>query len=245
MNGINYFCYGEFCSADHDIIITEPPAEVIAERDAENVSIPGRSGDLILDNDRYKNVSIVFECAVIPASGKTLRDAISSIAGSLSTTAEYKRLTSTYDPDHFRMARVSSGISVKNIADQAGTFKVLFDCKPQRFFVSYEKPVAMETAGSFWNASNQPAKPLITLYGSGPGILTVGNVTVDILKLADHITLDCDLMTAYRKIGEGATENKNSDIYALDFPALLPGETRISWSGGIKNITIIPRGWEL
>lgn len=245
MNGINYFCYGQFCSADHNIIITAPPTEAIAERDVENVSITGRSGDLILDNDRYKNVSVVFECTAIPADGKTLRETIIDIVESMAPSAGYKRLTTTYDPEHFRMAQVSTGISVKSIAEQAGTFKLSFDCKPQRFLVSHEEPIAMEKASTFWNASKQPARPLITLYGTGSGTLTVGNITVNIFRLTDQITLDCDLMTAYRKVGDAATENKNSDIYAPDFPILLYGENKISWTGGIQKITMIPRGWTL
>lgn len=245
MNGINYFCYGDFCSADHNIILTAPPPEVIAERDVEIVSIAGRSGDLIRDNERYKNIAVSFECAVIPPDDSNMRAVLINAIDKLNPAADYRRLTTTYDPEHFRMARVVSGISVDSIVEQAGIFKIAFDCKPQRFLVSQEYATTLTEATTFWNTSGQSAKPLITVYGTGPGTLTIGNITVDILALTDQITLDCDLMTAYRQIGDAAAENKNNDIYAPEFPILSPGENKINWTGGIKKITIIPRGWTL
>ena len=76
MNEINYFCFGDFCSAENDIIITSPPQEVIAERDVEVISVMGRSGDLVRDNERFKNVSISYECAVMPSDERSMREAI-------------------------------------------------------------------------------------------------------------------------------------------------------------------------
>ena len=245
MNEINHFCFGDFCSADHNIILTAQPQEVFAERDVETVSIAGRSGDLIRDNGRYKNVTVSFDCAIIPDDTCNMREALIAAIDQLNPTADYRRLTSTYAPGYFRMARVTSGISVSSIVEQAGTFKLAFDCKPQRFLEAQENETLLVEATDFWNPCGQPSKPLITVYGTGPGTLTIGNTTVEIKYMDDQITLDCDLMTAYRKVGDAPAENKNSDIHAPEFPELAPGANRISWDGGIERIAVIPRGWTL
>jgi phage-related protein len=52
--------------------------------------------------------------------------------------------------------------------------------------------------------------------------------------------LDCDLQNAYN--GNG---NRNMYIDAPEFPVLKNGENKISFSGGITKIQIIPRWWEL
>ena len=139
------------------------------------------------------------------------------------------------------------------LTNLTGKFDVVFNCKPQRFLVEDTYPTTLtadnidaETgAAFFWNTSGQPARPLITVYGTAPGTLTIGTVTVKILALTDFITIDCDLMTAYRQVGDAAAENKNADIYAPDFPELGLGKNLISWTGGITQDDITPRGWML
>ena len=73
----------------------------------------------------------------------------------------------------------------------------------------------------------------------------MGGCTVEIHELTEPIILDCEQMNAYAQNGEGAPLNKNGSIYAPEFPHLQPGETSISWTGGIKGVEIIPRWWEL
>ena len=245
MNGINYFCYGDFRSADHNIILTAPPPEIIAERDVEIVSIAGRSGDLIRDNKRYKNVTVPFELAVIPPDDGNMREIMINAIDKLNPAADYRRLTTTYDPGHFRIARVASGITVESIVEQAGIFKIAFDCNPQRFLVDGDFSVKFTAPGSLYNPTTEIAQPIITIRGSGSGRLTVGDITVEVKQLEDQITLDSDLQDAYRQVGDGAPENKNSCIYAPDFPVLVPGKNTISWTGGITSVEIIPRWWTL
>ena len=40
-------------------------------------------------------------------------------------------------------------------------------------------------------------------------------------------------------------QNKNMDIEAPEFPALLPGENKIGFSGGIQKVEIVPRWWTI
>ena len=51
-------------------------------------------------------------------------------------------------------------------------------------------------------------------------------------------------MNAYRKKADGRG-NANADIRAEKFPILKNGDNSISFSGGVTEIQIIPRWWEL
>lgn len=245
MNGINGFVLGGLSSWDYGIIMTAAPPIVFGQRDTDVIPIAGRSGDLTVDNGRYRNISIPYKCAILPDSTQSLREAAFGASAILLPSAGYKRLENTYHPDSFRLARISSDISIESIVEQAGNFTLKFDCKPQHFLKSGEYPVAFTAPGTLYNTTDFHAKPIITVYGTAAGTVTVGGVTVEIKSITDQITLDCEIMDAYRNVGEGGTENMNGTIYAPDFPELTPGENVVSWTGGITGVDIIPRWWTL
>lgn len=242
---LNGFSLNDLLSQDFGIIMTAPPPEVIAERDLEIISIPGRSGDLIIDNGRYKNVTIPYQCAILPKENLTLREAAIQAVKLLKPAGNYARLEDTYNPDYFRMARVHASISVDSVVEQVGTFQVKFDCKPKRFLKTGETAIVFNTTSTLSNPTEFNALPLITVYGTAEGTVTVGNATVEIKSITDQITLDCDTQNAFRQVGDGAAENYNGNISAQQFPELLPGNNPVSWTGGITKVEIIPRWWTL
>lgn len=239
-------------SRDYGIILTEPPPIVLAEREVDVVSVAGSSGDLYIDRGRYKNVTVPYRCAIIPGRYHTLREVVTLAVSMLRPTAGYRRLANTFDPHHYSMARISSAISVESIVEQAGKFTINFDCKPQRFLKSGEMPVRLEgtyQTVELYNPTAFASQPLITVYNSlavaAAGTLTINGITVRINTFDDQVTLDCELMDAYRQVADGAPENWNSKIYAPVFPELAPGVNTISWTGGIGAVEIIPRWWTL
>lgn len=245
MDGLSKFVFGGLSSDAFGIIMREAPAEVTPARDITVLPIEGRDGDLLQDNGRYKNVHIPYKCAVLPDASSDLRKTAIEICAYLAMTPAYKRLENTYDPDHFRMARVYSEITVESIVEQAGIFTVNFDFKPQRFLKLGEHAVEFTESGVFCNPTLFPAKPIITVYGTGAGVVTVGDQTVTIKAIEDQIVLDCDLQQAYRQLGDGAPENMNGNIKAPVFPQLLAGENPVQWTGDIERVEIIPRWWTL
>lgn len=245
MNGINGFYLGGLRSQDYGIIMTAPPTIIFAERDVETISVEGMSGDLTRDKGRYKNVTVPYKCAILPKDEETIREAAVYAMELLKPSAAYVRLKNTYHPETFRLARIAGYISVESILEQAGEFTANFNCKPQRFLVDGEYPVEFESPSFIVNPTTEIAKPLIVVYGTGPGNLTVGNATVKIKALEDEITLDSEIENAYRQPGEGAPEKRNSSIYAPEFPELLPGVNAVSWDGGITSVKITPRWWTL
>ena len=121
MMDINGFIFGGMDSADCGIILREPPPILVPERDQETVSIPGRSGDVVLDNGRYKNVRIPYTCAILPEEYQTLREAADAATAQLCRVRSYARLENTYEPDHFRLARIYGEISAEEYRGADGT----------------------------------------------------------------------------------------------------------------------------
>ena len=63
-NSLDYFVYGGTSSASFNFIITENDHLNSFENDFELIEIPGRSGDLVIDNKRKKNKEINIEAYV-------------------------------------------------------------------------------------------------------------------------------------------------------------------------------------
>lgn len=112
-----------------------------AELDVDKYEIPGRNGDLILSNNRYKNIEITYP-AFIP---KAFMDKVQNVRNWLRSSRVYARLEDTYDTDHYRLG-IPTGVqsfSPEHRNDGAN-FEMTFDCKPQRFLKAGETPETVE-----------------------------------------------------------------------------------------------------
>ena len=63
-NSLDYFVYGGTSSASFNFIIIENDNLNSFENDFEIISIPGRHGDLILNNNKKKNKEINIEAYI-------------------------------------------------------------------------------------------------------------------------------------------------------------------------------------
>ena len=144
------------------------------------------------------------------------------------------------EPEIYRLAVVTSGAETELRMRTLAPFTLTFDCKPQRYLKSGERAAALTASGARLVNPGMEARPLITVYGSGAGTLTAGGRTVQLKSLDGWLTLDCDLQNAYK-----GTQNKNNTIFAPEFPVLPPGESAVTWTGGVTRVEIIPRWWTL
>ena len=238
----DYFTFGTVNSFDYGIYITGIEIGNTPERDVSFVKVPGRNGDLMLDNKRWNNINITYRCAI--ATGFASR--FDAFKNALLSQSGYQRLTDTIYTDVFRLGIVQEPVVPEvRRKNKTGTFDIVFHCKPQRFLISGETVRTMTADGTVYNEGSFPSRPIITIHGNGASWLEVGSTFIDILELSDHVTIDCETMTAYRQIGNGAVENCNSHIYCTEFPELLPGENLLFWGSNITSVEIIPRGWIL
>ncbi len=233
----NYFILDGISSQEYGIwlreAITVSGAEPVM---VESVSVPGRNGDLHIPGRSFQNRTITARCFV---AGERAQQSLTAISQWVLHSADYQRLEFSWEPGIYWMARVKTGPDISAESGRLRQFSLVFDCKPQRFLKSGEQPILLTAPAALCN-SGMEALPLITVYGSGPGTLTVGGVTVTLHALDGQLCLDCDTQNAYQ-----GTANKNSTIYAPEFPRLRPGRNEISWTGGVERLEIIPRWWTI
>lgn len=202
-------------------------------RDVDIVSVPGRNGDLTFDNGRFNNISVAYDAFIT----EKFNENIAALRAFLGSLTGYKRLEDTYHPDEYRMALFTAGVQPKTTTlNRAGSFTLTFNCKPQRFLKSGERPIEFEAGGSVLNNTLFEARPLLRVYGTGT--FGIGSTTITITSANDYTDIDCDLMDAYK---DGTNCNANVTLNSGSFPVLSPGSNGVTLGTGITKIIIYPR----
>ena len=223
---------------DFGVVISGEGTYNGASREVEVVSVPGRNGDLLMDMGRYENTPLKYPVSIaknFPYNAAQLRAFLASLIG-------YQRIQDDYHPEFFRMGRFVGPLEFAvGVLSRHGEATLAFDCMPQRFAVAGETPVELTAPASLKNPYLYEALPLIAVYGSGAGALTVGESLVEISDVDSTLTLDSDTQNAYKGV-----ENKNNTVAITGgFPKLPAGETAISWTGGITKVVVTPRWWTI
>jgi Phage-related protein len=232
----DYFIFDGTNSQDVGVFLQQPLTFGAALQNADSQKIPGRNGDLVIYDGSYSNVVGEARCFALASN---VDKVLYTVNQWTMLGRGYKRLETSAEPDVFRLARVSGGAKTDIRCGVLAPFTIEFSCKPQRFLRSGELETTMRSSGVLYNEWF-PALPLITVYGSGSGKLSICGTVVTFSSIDEFVTLDCDTQNAYK-----GTTNKNSTITAPEFPVLEHGECSVSWSGGITKIDIVPRWWTL
>jgi phage-related protein len=152
----------------------------------------------------------------------------------------YVKVSDTFHPDEFYLATFSELRDLKHtIGRKIGSFKIVFNRKPQRYLRSGNRVSSFSDVGSLKNPTTFDALPLIRAYGTGS--FTIGDISVAITSADTYTDIDCELQEAYK-----GSVNCNGNITLTDgvFPHFAPGVNNISMTG-ITSLEITPRWWRI
>lgn len=232
---INQFKYKGISSADMGIIITQSPNIGSAERDEEYISVPGKSGDVINDNGRFKNITVSYDVNLL-SDERPLDLMARKIKAWLQGETGYFKLTDTYDPNYYRMAAYSGSIDIEDKVHKIGITTLNFNCKPFKYRIDGENDIEVTKATTLYNPEEWESLPYIKIIGSGAVTLHINNNSFYISSVDEYIEIDSELQSAYK----GAVL-QNSKINFATFPVLSEGTNNISWVGNVSKIIIKPR----
>lgn len=201
-------------------------------RQYDAVDIAGKNGTTYRDKKSYNNVELEYKCLIYGDISDYER-----FKAFLMSQSGYKRLEDSFHPDEYRMAIYRDAISPKIKGEEEGaSFKLVFECLPQRYLKSGEKPIQITTQGTIANNTFYEAKPLIRVYESGS--ITINGKTLTYTNVDGYMDIDCEKMDCYKG-------NTNMNRYTSgNFPTLdiVNGVNAIACTGTIE---IIPRWWTL
>lgn len=103
------------------------------ERDVEVISVPGRSGDLVIDNGRFKNITVEYKCAI---DGSNSQYDFERMMAWLKSLTGYQRIEECYHSTYYRMGLFSASVDPEEQNAYQVVFTLRADCKPQKYLLS-------------------------------------------------------------------------------------------------------------
>lgn len=232
----NYFILDGRPSTDFDCWIADSSAFDGAEMDLSSVEIPGRNGELTLNNHRFKAVAYEVT-AYVP---RNMQDNVPSLRAWLQANGARKSRYEEYiRPDEYMRARFTGAFKIDQSDRTGATMKLSFIRDPQRFLKLGEAPIGLVEQAHLYNPTMYEAKPKIRAYGTGT--LQIGKQTMTITDADEYTDIDCERMDAYK-----GSNNCNGNIIlnGCDFPVLPVGEFYVK-ATGFSKVEITPNWWTI
>ncbi len=236
----HYFNFNGVSSLEYDLFIRSKGTYNAPERDVTYQSIPGKNGDLLIDNGRYKNISIPYKVALLPASHADIAERSRKIKRWLLGSVGYYRLSDSYDDRYFRLAAHTTALEIEEVLPRYGEMELNFNCKPQRYSFDGQRSRKITAPTTLINPERFASYPYIKITGSGNISLHINNDTFSFVGVDGYIEIDSELMNAYK-----GTVSQNNKMTAASFPTLAADENLIQWTGNVTSVEIAPKWWTL
>ena len=229
---MNSFTFNGISSDTFGLYISEKDIYSAPQRDVSLIAVPGRNGDVLIDNGRYCNVDVSYTVTF-----RGTKEKAAAIRQWLCGSTGYFQLSDSYQPGYFRLASFATKLNIAELLENVGQAQIVFSCKPFRYRNDGQTAVTLTASGrTVTNPEAFSSEPQITVYGSGNVTLTVGNRSYPVTGINGSITLDSELMCAFK--GDTLC---NSKIGFSEFPLFSPGSNLIQWTGSVTKLVIVPR----
>lgn len=235
---MHYLSFKGYSSLDFGLLINKKHSYKAPARDVTFISVPGRCGDLITDNGRYKNVTIPYSLTLLknPNTNNNFAELTHTIKEWLLSESGYFPLCDSYDPTYYRLASYSDETDIEEELKNIGTVTLNFNCKPFKYSFEGANSIIFTSPGSISNPEYLPSSPYIKVVGSGDITLSFNNDSFLFSGVDEFIEIDSEIMNAFK-----GGESQNHKMKTPKFPVLKPGENNISWVGNVTQLQIVPR----
>lgn len=175
-------------SLDFGIYITGEAVYNAPTRSVEAVAIPGRDGDLIIDNGRFENIEVTYPAGTFGDDQTSFAERVRNFRNAVASKRGYQRLTDTYNPSEYRLGLFVNGIEVEPVGHgRAGEFELVFNCKPFRYLTSGETAITITSPAELTNPTLFDSMPLLAVDGYGD--IQLGDYSISIVDgtLGDYL----------------------------------------------------------
>ena len=114
-------------------IVERYPVYTVPRRKQSAISVPGRNGDLLLQQQAYSNYIQAYDVYLSgPRNGSKIPEVAQAVAAWLNVGG-YRKLVDDYTPGSYRMAFFQGPLEIENTLNLYGRATIEFTCKPQRY----------------------------------------------------------------------------------------------------------------
>ena len=189
-------------------------------RDIEQIHVPGRNGDLLIDNGGYLNFDITYpECTIqedFPSQARKLRNFLLSNPG-------YHKLVDSYNQGFYRQAEFRGPFAAEAHTardNMSSVFDLTFNCKPLRYLDAGS--IKLYLAGQPQYSSYRTEIPYLCDRDTCNISITNSGSTAKTIKVVDLTAAVSTEYTATAAAGDSASisiSNANGKIFIVNIPA--------------------------
>ena len=159
--------FGGVNSADFGLYIGGEGTFNAPKRVVEMISVPGRDGDIAIDQGHFENIEVKYTVINKEDSLSDFSTKLSGFRNAICALRGYQRLEDTFHPNEFRMAIFVDEFEVKPIEyATASEFEITFNCKPFRYLTSGETEQTITDGGTITNPTLFGSKPLVSFLSA-------------------------------------------------------------------------------
>ena len=159
--------FGGVNSADFGLYIGGEGTFNAPKRLVEMISVPGRDGDIAIDQGHFENIEVKYTVINKEDSLSDFSTKLSGFRNAICALRGYQRLEDTFHPNEFRMAIFIDEFEVKPIEyATASEFEITFSCQPFRYLTSGETEQTITDGGTITNPTLFGSKPLVSFLSA-------------------------------------------------------------------------------
>lgn len=253
----DYFIFDDIDTRNYEgILVYFNSVDTTPKRVGEFIKIPNRNGSFFLDGGRYEDVPHVYD--IIALSKEHASDLINALASKVG----YFRLQDSFNPDEYYSAVFDSEVEPKVTKERDKlTFKLTFTRKPQRWLVSGEEAVTVDSGDTLTNPTLFESGPLLEATGYGnisvnDGIITIKNEELGEISLTPKeeyipaVSLDTanlntnDRIYALSNSGPRLyffVKRKSTAVKVISIPSVTNGTARLdNKASGMSTVVVTP-----
>lgn len=208
---IEHLVFGDADSKDYNIEVFFKDIDHTPKRVYERIEVPGRNGAVLIDEKRYEDVSVTYDCVALNDADR------SSFVNALAAQIGYHRLQDSFNSDEFYSAVFDGDVDPNVTSDrEKSTFSIYFTRSAQRFLVSGEDVIDVASGDTLTNPTLFDSSPLLAVEGYG----TIGFNGYEI-ELENKTVGDVEMLSNYTSPSRGRANDTAVFTATLENTALL------------------------
>ena len=227
-NGHKSSDFNMYINSDYELASTTP--------DYQAVEIPGRDGDLLIPNNRFKSFKQDFPITYIGSYDDSIKK-IEAAKQLMLQDTNWHDMSFSFDPDYIYRASFVGEFRVKKSATYM-TQTLSFNMMPYKYLTTGQTYQTITDGDVLNNLGTILAKPIIKITGKGDCTIKIGNRSVSLKGIDGGIVMDSDSQLCTNLAG---TRTQFDKMYG-DFIDIAMGKQTVKITGdNITKTELLPR----
>ncbi|KRN88203.1 BF2992 family fimbrillin-A clan protein [Ligilactobacillus acidipiscis] len=227
-NGHKSSDFNMYINSDYELASTTP--------DYQAVEIPGRDGDLLIPNNRFKSFKQDFPITYIGSYDDSIKK-IEAAKQLMLQDTNWHDMSFSFDPDFIYCASFVGEFRVKKSAAYL-TQTLSFNVMPYKYLTTGQTYQTITDGYELNNLGTILAKPIIKITGKGDCTIKIGNRSVSLKGIDGGIVMDSDSQLCTNLAG---TRTQFDKMYG-DFIDIAMGKQTVKITGdNITKAELLPR----